>query len=313
MAAATEEETEALRPYIAGEQPDYRGEIGIYCPVHPDTRRSASINLEKGVWYCHSGCGGGSIRQLVETSERWISPEGRVKEARPSAARPIEGAARSDLPKTESVRLWHRRLLRERDALDWLVEERGITKQTIQKATIGFDGRFYKIPVFAPDRSLWNVRTYDPKPGDRRKIWGVRGNNEPRLYPVGVLERAKPGDVIVWCEGEWDALLALQTGYLAVTRTGAAKVWKQEWDAYFDNLNVFLCHDRDEMGLDGDRLVGSALEGVAASVRYVRLPFKVRKKGGLDLSDYLLDTEPDNRGVALGSLLKQASYKPEES
>ena len=35
------------------------------CPFHDDQHPSFSVNLEKGLWCCHSGCGGGNIFQFV--------------------------------------------------------------------------------------------------------------------------------------------------------------------------------------------------------------------------------------------------------
>src|SRR4051794_6865906 len=77
MAEATPEELATLAPYIAGASPDSRGETNIFCPVHADAKRSASLNKAKGVWFCHAGCGGGSVRHLVESMAGWIPMAGR--------------------------------------------------------------------------------------------------------------------------------------------------------------------------------------------------------------------------------------------
>lgn len=53
------------------------------CPLHEDRLPSFSINDEKGLWYCHAGCGGGDVfaflmrkeqmtfRQAMETAWRF--------------------------------------------------------------------------------------------------------------------------------------------------------------------------------------------------------------------------------------------------
>ncbi len=49
----------------------YERHVNIPCPFHPDSRPSMSIDLDKGVYYCHGACeeprGGGAIRFLM----RW--------------------------------------------------------------------------------------------------------------------------------------------------------------------------------------------------------------------------------------------------
>ena len=41
-------------------------EISARRPMHDDRNPSFSINSETGAWICYSGCGGGTIFQLVE-------------------------------------------------------------------------------------------------------------------------------------------------------------------------------------------------------------------------------------------------------
>jgi putative DNA primase/helicase len=290
MPAVTEQEMEALAPFIAGAEADGRGEVELYCPLHNDSRRSASLNVDRGVWFCHAGCGGGSVRRLVEAEDTWVPADNRTAMVRGSSRRAAEA---EELPAQRIVAFWHRRLMQDIEAMEWLAKERGITDlDVIRKARIGWTGRYFKLPVLDEERRLVNIRTYDPYQLDpnRRKIWSVRGHGEARLYPVGVVMRAKPGSTILLCEGEWDTLLALQYGVQAVTRTdGAGKPWHHEWGDLFEGLRVFLCSDADTAGLKNDRIVGGALTGVAAEVRYCRLPYDIKPKNGHDLTDYLLE------------------------
>lgn len=307
MPAATTEQLEALQPLIAGARADERGEIEIYCPMHADTQRSASVNVHKGAWYCHAGCGGGSVRQLVLNKEAWVPVDGRVQVLAPGAAG--GSSFRLPLPSLENVAHWHRRLMtREPEHLAWLREQRGITPSTLFRAQIGYDGKHYKLPVWSPMRRLWNVRTYDPSPRmGRSKMWNVRGWGKARLYPVGVLRRAAFGSDLLVCEGEWDTLLALQHGVQAVTRTdGAGKPWHDEWTSDFAGLNVYLAHDCDRAGADADEVVADALKDVARTYQ-CHLPFERRAVGGDDLTDYLLACEPDTRGAALRGLMQTAT------
>lgn len=40
------------------------------CPLHDDRSPSFSVSEEKGLWYCHAGCGGGDVYTLVEKLEK---------------------------------------------------------------------------------------------------------------------------------------------------------------------------------------------------------------------------------------------------
>jgi 5S rRNA maturation endonuclease (ribonuclease M5) len=45
----------------------WRGEEGKgHCPLHDDEHASLSVNVEKAIWNCLAGCGGGTLRQLAE-------------------------------------------------------------------------------------------------------------------------------------------------------------------------------------------------------------------------------------------------------
>jgi hypothetical protein len=312
--AATDEQLDALAPYagVPGSA-EMRaiaertgGEIDLYCPVHPDTRRSAQLNPAKGAFYCHAEGKGHSVRVLIERRDEWIPATGRVKRVRVSDFKPHNGHdPRAALSPDDCAR-WHRGLLMNEEALDWLWSERGIGLLTAKRAGLGLDGRMLKIPVYDPDRSLANIRTYDPSPrADRRKIWSVKGcGSPPQLYPVGVLTRlTRPGASILFCEGEWDALLALQSGVMAVTRTAAARsLWREAWSDLFVGRHVYVCHDADTPGQMGNEIVAESLRSSAASVHYCRLPYPVQPKHGKDVSDLIMDHGP----MALASVMIDA-------
>lgn len=274
-----------LQPYLLGEQPRENGEWDMYCPLHDDSKRSASLNVETGVWYCQAGCGGGRITQLIRLKDEWRPPH-----PSPNGG-PTRNGSMPDLELTEGLLAgWHSALMGHPSALDYVNDARGLTMDTLSKYQIGWrmESRVYTIPVRGPEHEIWNVRFYnpDPLPG-KRKIWGVTGyNSPPRLYPIEVLNH-DPSEIII-CEGEWDALLSLQAGYPAITRTGAADVWDGAWGELFAGRTVYLCHDADAKGQKANRRVARALHRVA-DVRIVKLPYEVDDKHGKDLTDFLLE------------------------
>lgn len=265
----------------------------MYCPLHDDHKRSAQLNITKGVWFCQAGCGGGRVADLIKRKDDWFPPAAST----PNGVMKVK--MRADRPQEEineaKVKGWHSSLMANEGALDELKTLRGLFESTITRFEIGWDRSksAYTIPVRGVDGELLNIRCYQTRPrAGRRKVWGVEGMNVPRLYPIEVLAIEQHNEIII-CEGELDALITNQYGFPCVTRTGSAKVWRSEWNQAFKGKVVYLCHDCDDAGQDGNRRVARALRRVAEEVRIVRLPYPITEKHGKDLTDYWLDREGD--------------------
>jgi hypothetical protein len=294
-APATEEQLERLRPYFAGEASPATGEIDMYCPMHADNNRSAQLNPRKGVWYCMAGCGGGTVAQLVESEGYWEPMEGRQLNG--NHANGSVRKAPQPLPTTLDIRRWHEALMDdEDDSGSQLHRRRGIKRSIAIRFKLGWDGkrRVYTIPVFSARGRLWNVRRYNPDvPEGRRKIWGIRGHNAPRLFPA--LALVPYDEPIIVCGGEWDALITIQNGFRCVTRTAAEHVWKSEWNEYFANRVVYGCHDCDDMGDIANGKLRKEIEPIAAEYRTIQLPYPHTVKHGMDLTDFWIDGGKPNQ------------------
>lgn len=283
---------EALRPYLVGERPREDGEWDMYCPLHKDTKRSAGVNVDMGVWFCHAGCGGGKVSELMLRKAEWSDPPAAGANGNGPALDPDDrqAAAPTEVVNDASIKAWAADLHTHEDALDAIAEMRGLHYDTLKRFEIGWDTKqgAYTIPIRGWDGEIWNIRRYQlSPPSGRRKIWSINGMGSPRLYPVSVFDVDPPS--ICVCEGEWDALLTIQNGFPAITRTGAAKVWKSDWSRHFKGRVVYLCHDSDKTGEAGNRIVARALSKVAKEVKVVRLPYAITEKHGKDLSDFWLE------------------------
>lgn len=288
---------QTLAPFLEGDKPTHQNDDGTWewhchCPLHEDQKRSASVNVDKGLFYCQA-CGQGMpLTELLLMQDEWVSTNGhangKVLHLNGGVAKPTRTLSAG------MIDGWHSQLLSTPSALAWLEEERGLRLETIQEYKIGMDGRVYTIPVYGPDDEILNVRYYNPHPGqDQRKIWQERGYEAKTLYPIKIMQQVGDSGFVIICEGEWDALLTIQRGFPAITRTGAADVWLAEWGQHFRGKKVYVCHDRDNKGQAADAKVAKALRHIA-DVYKIQLPYGVTEKGGKDLTDYWLEHTSDH-------------------
>lgn len=281
MPRVSDRHIKQLEKYLVGEKPKSNGEWDMYCPLHEDTKRSASLNVLAGVWHCQAGCGGGGVLDLIRARSQWIEPGVASSNGRASHRGGEEPKEIITMGKIEG---WHSYLMSDEPSLDDLVTSRGIHTKTIVERKIGFDQSrgVYTIPIFSPEGEIWNVRRYNLHPtGERRKIWSVKDMRVTELYPMDQLE----SDTIIICEGEWDSLITIQNGYACITRTTGANKWNPAWNEHFKGKLVYVCHDCDDEGVTANRRVARSLAPIA-DVRTIKLPFPIKPKHGEDLTDY---------------------------
>jgi hypothetical protein len=290
MARVSDRHLRQLKPFLVGEQPKTNGEWDMHCPLHEDNKRSASLNILTGQWYCHAEGRGGGVLDLIRAKSHWVPFD--VAATNGSSTRSTNGASGAPSEKEPltmgMIEGWHAVMMRDDSALDDLVTARGVHTKTIIDRRIGYNvgGRHYTIPVFGPDREIWNVRRYDlyAKEG-RRKIWSTSGwGSPPRLYPYDQLQH----DRLVIGEGEWDILLTIQNGYPAITKTAGATMWDYGWNELFKDKLVYIALDRDDDGQKGAKKIARALHRIA-DVRMVELPYDTVPKHGKDLTDFWND------------------------
>lgn len=81
-----------------------------------------------------------------------------------------------------------------------------------------------------------------------------------------------------------DAMRLEAAGYIAVTSTGGAGTFKEEWVPLFAGKEVFICFDNDEAGLHGG--VKSAIK-LLTKFPGAKLVIVPRAEGVKDITDYL--------------------------
>lgn len=182
----------------------------------------------------------------------------------------------------------------------WLIS-RGITDEVLNL----FDISVYSHPIIGdcikipysehhskyrrdPNSSIKPKYLYDQ--GGKVTLYGLDKLNNLDYF---LEQETKP--IVVITEGELDALVLWSQNIPAVTSTGGAMSWQEEWSDQLDHLKVYLCFDNDESGAKGMVKVLKTLPH--ASV--ILLPMMA---DGKDISDYV------SRGGDFRKLMESALH-----
>lgn len=157
-------------------------------------------------------------------------------------------------------------------------------------------GECIVIPVNNPDGSFafnkYRRSPLDDTRGDKPKYLYDAGS-KTALYGADKL-RGSIGTVLV-TEGEMDCLVARSANICAVSSTGGALSFQEEWSEMFAGQDIVLCFDNDKAGGEGMVRAMEALHG--HSVKILLLPDRAGVK---DISDYVAS------GGDIGELMKTA-------
>lgn len=130
----------------------------------------------------------------------------------------------------------------------WLVEERHISLAVARTAKLAFDATRLIIPVFDKDGTLVATKY-------RRAPWITEGpkytyeaGGKAALYGVETIKDAKQ---IILTEGECDSLALRTIGYTAISTTGGASTFPDEWIDVLAGKEVVILYDADKAGVEG--------------------------------------------------------------
>lgn len=260
----------------------YRAEVenfvpgqNVVCPFHEDSSPSLSINTEGlGEYYCHSGkCNVHGTSFIGFYVQKYGVPyHEALKQIYAKYVRPL-------VP-VDEVLSWHAQLLKMVPLQQWLLENRGVTLDTIRYYKLGFDGARVTIPIENQFDMVINARRYDvTRKAEAKMISYNKGYGRASLYPFEALR----DDVIIIVEGEWDCILGRQNGLNCITSTGGAKYWNEEFSSCFTDKSVVILLDNDEAGHEGEKTIAASLARYAREVRIARYDVD-----GVDLTDYML-------------------------
>lgn len=163
----------------------------------------------------------------------------------------------------------------------YLMETRGLSEDVICRYLLGWNGFRITIPIKNRDGAIVSFRlARDPEDSTSPKMLSTPGSRVT-LYGQEIF-RDQPERIVI-CEGEFDRLVLETKGFHAMTSTGGAGAFPEEWARFFFGIpEIYVCFDLDEPGKQGAERVARFIQ----HARIVTLPPEVGEKG--DLTDYFV-------------------------
>lgn len=162
---------------------------------------------------------------------------------------------------------------------EWL-NARGISDAVLFKNNISVSetGEII-IPIYDPSGVfLYNKYRRNPWSEEGPKYRYDKGSSAA-LYNLNSSIFTK--DAVIICEGELDAMALQSRGYYAVSTTGGAGTFKEEWVAFLNDSEIYICYDNDLAGMQGTlRLLKFMPEA-----KVILLPTSISIK---DVTDFLI-------------------------
>lgn len=135
--------------------------------------------------------------------------------------------------------------------LQWLTEERHISLEVIQEAGLYLYRSELSIPVRDADGTLLfykHRRSFKSNEGIKYRY--DKGATAA-LFGAETLKTIRKGDMLICTESELDSLTLRSFGYHAVSTTGGAGTWKEEWSILIKDFDVVILYDADKAGVEG--------------------------------------------------------------
>lgn len=244
-----------------------------------------------GLHFCHHGsCNKtGNLRTLQEhLGLRIAGVESRREWAGTGESKP------DTLPDVEAC---HAALLGDADAMDYLLNVRGFSKEIIEKQKLGLkekvwfreagESKALVIPYLVGGNVVYaKFRTLPPKPKDFVSPSGW----EAPLYNGEILVEGICD--VVFVEGEADALSLMSNGVANVVGVPGAGIKKATWIENLDKIapkKIYILYDNDNAGKRGAQEIASRI-GIDKCLKLVLPPFEVEVDGetrpGKDINEW---------------------------
>jgi len=243
-------------------------EYSAICPFHYDTSPSLSINLEKEVWICFSGCGAGTLMTFFQRLLNKTPTE--IIQAKQESDLSLDFLFENIQPKEPEpmVQISMPEGLLYDKFPNW-VYDRGFSKELLMRFGCGTDeNRSLVIPAKTRKGKLVGTitrrRQLQPK-----YLYSKNFRKSRILFGADHITKT---DKLYLVEGSLDAIWLHQNGYPAVALLGMSLSKKQEELLLGLPISeVVLCLDNDEAGKKGKQQALKKLQHKIAT-SFISLP-----------------------------------------
>lgn len=246
-----------------------------YCPFHPNMNTPAfSVDKEQGLWLCFNaaceGSAGGNLVQLIlALSERTRMEALRFLDKKASEAhKPL--SVRLEAMKAEEhwpilpqmkIDELHSNLWSYQPVLDYMMEERGFTEQTLVDFEVGWepDKEMVVVPIHDADGNPLGVNGRSIVDKRFKLTKGI-----PRNKIMFNVHRAKrEGGTVIVCESQFDTMRIHQSGFPNAVCFLGSHISKEQAAIirrFFDR--VIIMTDADEAGRKMGHTLTAMIRGV---------------------------------------------------
>jgi len=225
--------------------PISNAQFNIACPFHVDNQPSLSINIDKGVWICHVGCGEGSLKLFLKDYLKFSWDEVTQYLQKRYATFDINlfdiGIEDEEVEVEDLVFPFEIGLVPP-----WIFD-RGFSKSTLRKWECAIDTEGSLVIPVKNKRGLltgWILRRLYLTP---KYLYSKGFKKSHSLFGIHLL---KPSEFICLTEGSLDTMWLDQLGYASVALLGAhmSKI-QEDLLIGLPTKELVLCLDNDEAGL----------------------------------------------------------------
>ena len=239
---------------------------------YKETRPSAHVNTEKGVFHCKACNTGLSELQFIQ----------EILGCNYIQAKKLQNAFSTD----ETLAEWEESVPLTQEtkkrALELGISEEVIKELKIRTPFPPFRQNILAFPVFMFDH-LIDIRNYDP--GGQPKIRSRKDALAGLIIPFDIWRETDPNKITIICAGEKDMAIARSNGFNAITITGGERAIPICLN-YFKDRRVVICYDNDETGIEGAKNLANTLLQYAKEVKVVTNFHEVCKEKGEDITDF---------------------------
>lgn len=180
----------------------------------------------------------------------------------------------------------------------WLTEDRVISLAVANEAGIELVSNSFGEEIKIPVRDTEGKHLFSKY---RRSPWRDTGTKyrydagaHSNIFGLDSLKGVPAGETVIVCEGELDSLAMRTLGYHAISGTGGAGTFSDEWCDYLSQYDLVILYDADKAGIEGALRVAAK---VTCRIAWIPVQF------GKDCTDVIL-----SEGIAeLREAIKNAS------